>query len=303
MLDLVDTPRAVVDSVDMPTETAFNKLKERVEQLERHRGPVSWVQKHPTMAWILGISVTIIAVLVSIFLGLLPHLEQDSNLRIKNQVNDSLREPLTKIDRMAQDISEIKGELTVLLPAIKDQAKKKIKESPNLSKDQFEAQLPELNAALRVAASERITLDVATVRQVRDKLFQTTANTPSRSRGAWDTFVALISYQSFLNAQIDPKYRSYTHRAPPLEPQAGIPSKITRHYSNNVFVNLTVQLDGASWDGDIFKDSIIQYNGGPVALRNVRFVNCRFEIPTSIPAQELGKEILASNTVSFSHIS
>ena len=73
MLDLVDTPRAVVDSVDMPTETAFNKLKERVEQLERHRGPVSWVQKHPTMAWILGISVTIIAVLVSIFLGLLPH--------------------------------------------------------------------------------------------------------------------------------------------------------------------------------------------------------------------------------------
>src|SRR5712692_5437373 len=87
------------------------------------------------------------------------------------------------------------------------------------------------------------------------------------------------SYQSFLNAQIDPKYRSYTHRAPPLEPQAGIPSKITRHYSNNVFVNLTVQLDGASWDGDIFKDSIIQYNGGPVALRNVKFVNCQFKIP------------------------
>src|SRR3989442_13928800 len=215
MLDLVDTPRAVVDSVDMPTETAFDKLKERIEQLERHRSTVSWVQKHPTMAWILGISVTIIAVLVSIFLGLLPHLEQDSNLRIKNQVNDSLREPLTKIDRMAQDISEIKGELTVLLPAIKDQAKKKIKESPNLSKDQLEAQLPELNAALPVAASERITLDVATVRQVRDKLFQTTPDTHSRSRGPWDTFIPLIPYQSLLNAHIYPKNHSYTHREPP----------------------------------------------------------------------------------------
>jgi hypothetical protein len=41
---------------------------------------------------------------------------------------------------------------------------------------------------------------------------------------------------------------------------------------------------------------VIQYNGGPLVLENVKFENCQFQLP--MPAQ-LDETLLASSSVSF----
>jgi hypothetical protein len=283
-----------------PTETAFGKLKDRVAALESQSvSPNPCVNRHATIAWIITTTLALLAIFATGYFGILPHLEEDAKLRIADQVHEGLRDPLSRIDGMAEDIAQIKGELSVLLPTINDRVRKQISDGSHLSEDAFKAQLPELNTDLRVAANLQIPLDLSVLMQIRDKLFQATSNLSNGNGEAWNTFVALMSYRSVLTAKADPKYNSYVPRGPAPELSRNIPQIITTHYANNIYVRAIVQLDGASWEGDIFKDSVIRYNGGPLKLRDVRFVNCRFEVPISIPAQGLGKEILASNTVSF----
>jgi hypothetical protein len=43
-------------------------------------------------------------------------------------------------------------------------------------------------------------------------------------------------------------------------------------------------IDNVIFDNVVFKDAIIIYNGGPLHLRNVRFINCRFKVHDSVQA-------------------
>ena len=37
-------------------------------------------------------------------------------------------------------------------------------------------------------------------------------------------------------------------------------------------------LDGFRWDGVVFVDTLIRYDGGEVELKNTRFIHCTFQM-------------------------
>jgi hypothetical protein len=60
-----------------------------------------------------------------------------------------------------------------------------------------------------------------------------------------------------------------------------------------------ITLDGVRFKNVIVQNSRISYQGGPVELDNVYFVNCTFDIPRTEPSFELADRILAASATSF----
>src|SRR5439155_418847 len=66
-----------------------------------------------------------------------------------------------------------------------------------------------------------------------------------------------------------------------------VPGVIVHHnmYGDMVRSNCIVDLDTQAFQNVVFVNSVIRYKGGPVALINVTFINCWFDlqIPGSAP--------------------
>ena len=45
--------------------------------------------------------------------------------------------------------------------------------------------------------------------------------------------------------------------------------------------------DGSNWENVVFVNSTIIYEGGPITLKNVTFINCRFEVKRNDAGFEL----------------
>jgi hypothetical protein len=103
---------------------------------------------------------------------------------------------------------------------------------------------------------------------------------PTTANEYWTTAAAIINYQSYINQ---------------MSGEAPDPTKVSRSCGGTTTVdnngNLSIGniTEGGVISGCIvdfgtvngfqnvtFKDSVIRYQGGPVAARNVRFINCRF---------------------------
>lgn len=87
-----------------------------------------------------------------------------------------------------------------------------------------------------------------------------------------------------------------------------IPTVVERHLATPTLTDriaarmqwCTVTLDGMTLDGNLYRHCIIRYNGGPIAVKNVRFEDCRFEINVNaVPppnGRQLQRLILAENS-------
>jgi hypothetical protein len=100
---------------------------------------------------------------------------------------------------------------------------------------------------------------------------------PASAHEYWTTVAAIINYQSLINQ---------------MSGEAPDPFKVSRSCLGltggirNIFVNLefsrcVVDLDTQAFTNVTFKDSVIRYRGGQVALRNVAFFNCTFLLDLS----------------------
>lgn len=91
----------------------------------------------------------------------------------------------------------------------------------------------------------------------------------SSTYGYWQTVAAIINYQSLLNQM--------SGEAP--DPNAVSRPCMTVKYSTFVRSQMSgciVDLDTNTFEDVVFKNTVVRYHGGPVRLRNVTFVNCRF---------------------------
>jgi len=295
----------------MPSKSEWNDVAARLAAVEKQQQKTPLLQSAPPatglQGWlgrnniVAGLLIAFVAAVVTAFgtyFGFITHLEADTSLIVKNQVNESLKDEHGRMDQMSSDIGEIKGELKVLLQA---QVPRVVKESALLPADKFAERMPELRASLHLAKTQKVAIDEKTIKQVGDKLVQ--ARRTANDQGeVWDTYAELISYRSFLNGQLDPNFQKYrsTGEPKPHPPPYPLPG-IYAYYYSNVWTNAVVDLDGRSWENEVFKNSVIRYHGGPVMLKNVKFENCRFEISQSPPGEKLGDAILAANAVSFEH--
>jgi hypothetical protein len=109
--------------------------------------------------------------------------------------------------------------------------------------------------------------------------------TPSSTAEYWTTIAAIINYQSSL----DQKSGGVPDPSKVAQPC------ITQNFIHNRFSGVpfsacVVSLDTNVFENVTFRDSVIEYRGGPVSLTNVSFINCRFVLklptrPAAAPVQ------------------
>jgi hypothetical protein len=120
----------------------------------------SWVKTPPTKVWLISITVPVIALIVAICAGVLPHLEKHIDDQIQIKLSDGLKEPSTRIGKLEQNISEIQGELKVFAPLITESLGKRIKSSLQLNPQQFKESVPELSKIITAAREAKISIDL-----------------------------------------------------------------------------------------------------------------------------------------------
>jgi hypothetical protein len=151
------------------------------------------------------------------------------------------------------------------------------------------------------------------------------SESPSVSTIAWQNLTNAIDYRSFLNADYIPKlgdltpaqkgdeYRSSLILRPnetvPAPAQSArletlaAPQPVSSNFGLFVVeggVDFLV-LDGMYMKNVVVRNARIIYEGGPVKLENVYFVNCSFTLTNSRPVRELSNAILRAASVDFSN--
>jgi hypothetical protein len=155
---------------------------------------------------------------------------------------------------------------------------------------------------------------------------------------AWSAAKATLDYRSFLNKQLDLAPKVANARSPGAgfpymfgissEPNPGQSSawvariKVEGSASPEASARLemlsspqprgsgaelisiegkadTIVLDGAYWKNVIVKDAEVKYDGGPVKLDNVYFVNCEFIVPPTPGGRAFAGSILRGGATNF----
>lgn len=122
----------------------------------------------------------------------------------------------------------------------------------------------------------------------------------------WTTVAAVINYQSLLNQMSGEAPDPATVSGPC--PLVG-PNSHDESINSLPIRNCVVSLDANAFENVTITDSVVQYRGGPVSLRNVRFVNCLFELrlatpPVAAPSKDLILALLGSSnqqTIEIAH--
>jgi hypothetical protein len=314
------------------SETAHNKLKDRVQALETAGSPSSsWIQKHQVLTWLISLTLIILSIVLSIYSGAIPHIEKDNNLQIANQMNENLKQPLQQIGQMGQDIAGIKATLNAWSPLITPQIFKK---AISLPQSQFEKALPDLKAIAQVATESRAVVSSEDLSAVGQRILDVAKGSSSQSNLAWETATSLLQYRSALNGLVPPinlasaiplsatvvttVYKTYTR--PGLEKVTlsfiGLAPKENAaaldYIGQDSNANLTIgnqflvaqggslQLDKMHLKNVVLSKVHVIYEGGPVVLENVYFIDCFFEINRDAKSQALSASLIQPPPTNFS---
>jgi hypothetical protein len=119
--------------------------------------------------------------------------------------------------------------------------------------------------------------------------YQALSAFPALSGTAHDGMLKLAEYSTAVEASPPPATmtmdasldiihgRYYLHDGVIIGPRAIVTSSDNRGTDIDNFVITNV----------VFKDAVIIYRSGPLVLQNVRFINCRFVVPNSLPGNQL----------------
>jgi hypothetical protein len=182
---------------------------------------------------------------------------------------DKKVDPLSeKIDRLSDRVSRLEGPLT-----------RRVSDLEKNSKQQNS--LAKLIDPARVLATIRVEIQMA---QGSGKILPVSDRTdyrnavqalPPTAHEYWATVTAIINYESYVNQ---------------MSGEAPDPSKISRpcmggggsifigNVVSGAYSDCIVDMDTNVFENATFRDSVINYQGGPVTLANVRFINCRFNL-------------------------
>jgi hypothetical protein len=316
----------VIDCDDMGQKelsASLAKLTGRVTSLEKKTSSTNkspQEEKWNTDRWIaFGILVfTVIGVPIILGSWIESHIQTDLKSGIKNEVTDQLKEPLKQISEIAGDVREIKGKLEILAPLIQEITIKRLGEVGNLDSKDLLARLPELRHLANIAKTESVTVKPETVEKVGQKLIA------AGTTDAWNTALDFVNYKSFLNVSLSVAVSNvmtsgtlnttYERNVPVgmQPPRFSVAGTAQREQSaqfldmrkidpnaslafGNDWIIATdgaVILDNMQLRKVIFKNVYIQYDGGPIKMQDVYFLNCTFVI-----TKQRNGELLATNVL------
>jgi hypothetical protein len=146
-----------------------------------------------------------------------------------------------------------------------------------------------VKAIAQQAQVERIQTQPAVLARVSEQIRQAAQSQPALVGEAWSAQLALVDYRSSLPTE-------------PSPPISATP-KFVFHgamMDGGSITNMGQKLDGAYWRNFTFENARIEYDGGPMILENVRFINCTFVVRYSPRGEQLAEMVLTQNAVTGS---
>lgn len=298
----------VIYSAEMaPTDKQFSALKEQVASLrdsvqaiQPGGSPVPWVNRHPTIAWLISGLIAALALVLTFYTVIEPHLENDFSLRVGKQISDSLSPANQKISTIEGNVATINGRLEALGPLISGLILEKFRRNAGLSKEEFQKQLPETRRLISLARQERIEIDPTLIRRIGQKLL----SVRPRAQEFWAASADFVSYRSANGASEKTKQLASRDLAECTDSEPS-PMKILsvpdeHHFTTSVgyYENCRFTLDSPGVDERInsilqnripfltFRNCLIVYRGGPVRLI-ISWNNRPSVIYPSVPGKDL----------------
>ena len=186
---------------------------------------------------------------------------------------------------------------------------------------------------LNSAKQKNIQISADTVSSVGKKFVLASKTSPN----AWEAIPSLLGYRSFLNISLVPIPEYFQKKTEPpshvkdwnfqftimncvrlgINPEAvpavsaarleKIDSGVNSSYSRGpkqimiegVNESSYLELDGYWVKNAIISNVRIKYEGGPLILENVQFVNCTFDLPLRPNTDQLAEKILSGTTVTM----
>jgi hypothetical protein len=171
----------------------------------------------------------------------------------------------------------------------------------SLDEPQFSHEVGRLADAASIAQKSGVIDTVENVAKIQQKLANTPLTTPDSIRAT----ASIINYSSFVREKTGAFPDATSVRAKPCQHVMigdGVSpvNQILINMTNVEFRGCLVRLDGLSITRGVISNAIVLYDGGPVRLNNVKFINCLFEfrLPANYTprAASFAKEILVEES-------
>jgi len=276
----------------------------------RHQGTSTPLKYGNLVHWA-GLAISLLLGLISIgltmYFRVADNAAKSSDEHTKLLVRDELDPALRDIDRRFEGIDKRLGDLASKVDDAEGQFKRlhsdfqgqQEKQNQVLAIDRVQNPnriLGVIRSEIQLARENKIQLPASNLVDYRYVL----QALPSSAREYWTTVADIINYQSLLN--------QLSGEAPDPAKVSHVCSGLTsgRGGSNIIqgfpIERCVIDLDSTHnlLENLVIRDSVVRYHGGPVALRNVRFVNCSFvlelpEAPHSPARPELLRALLDSD--------
>jgi hypothetical protein len=191
---------------------------------------------------------------------------------------------------------------------------------------------------LELARAEQANIDPVVLKNVGENVAALTTK-PQLATVAWDGLNQAVSYRSFLNKDYVPKFSDLTeitgtedyspdvnlsgpgssgvmsghalsvwyaggHQPDKQSARMELLSKPRAHGSGIGFFIIdggtsAIGLDGIYMKNVIVRNAVVDYDGGPIKLENVYFVNCTFRLKRTPAVRDFGTRMLQAAAISF----
>jgi hypothetical protein len=248
--------------------------------------PTGFWQRHGNTAQWASVCIAAVAALVSISaIGLTIYWHSaasasaNADEHVERLISKHLEPINQRLDHLAEQVNDALGQLKRIDEEI--QRRRSINEKPLLSKSATPNQiLAAIRTKLRAAEKTKTALPDAALINYR----KTVQALPNSEKDYWTTVAAIINYQSFLNRTFGnaPDPAKVSHPCLGLTAGSGSDNVIQGYRIAHCVVDLDTTHNVL--EDLVIRDSVVRYHGGPVALRNVVFVNCSFVLdPANFP--------------------
>lgn len=151
-----------------------------------------------------------------------------------------------------------------------------------------------IKAIARQAKADQLAVAPEVLQTANTNIQSAAAGDLQLREAAWSARLALVDYRSSLQKPFEGKSVTHTNQPPTFRtPALPILEEL-------IVRGGTQKLDGTFWKDMVFENAHIEYEGGPMALQNVRFINCTFTMNYSRRTDRLANLVLDQNIVSGS---
>jgi hypothetical protein len=151
-----------------------------------------------------------------------------------------------------------------------------------------------VKAIVQQAKEEKLAAPPGVLRSANTRIQNAAASDPKLRGAAWSARLALLDYQSSLQEPFKGQTVAGTNQEPPFKTP---PLPVITEF---VIRDISQKLDGVFWKDMVFENVHVVYDGGPMAMQNVRFINCTFSMSDTWRTDKLANLILDYNIVSGS---